>query len=93
MEIALGSSNPSNGEFYVPGTLKVSKGATVLWMNVDNTLHTVTSGSAENGESGTEFDSSYLASGKTFEWAFNDTGSFDYYCTLHPYMTGEVKVK
>jgi plastocyanin len=92
VEIALGSSLPSNGEFYVPETLNVSKGASVPWTNDDSTL-TVTSGTPEGGESGTMFDSSYLASGKTFEWTFNDAGTFDYYCTLHPFMTGKVIVK
>ena len=93
VEIALGSSSPSNGEFYIPETLNVPKGASVLWTNLDNTLHTVTSGSPESGESGMEFDSSYLVGGKTFEWTFSDAGTFEYYCTLHPFKTGVVIVK
>ena len=93
VEIALGSSSPSNGDFYVSETLNVPKGASVLWTNVDNILHTVTSGSPESGESGMEFDSSYLVGGKTFEWTFSDAGTFEYYCTLHPFMTGVVIVK
>jgi plastocyanin len=84
--ISPGSSVPSNGKFFVPDTLTVSKGTTVSWTNGDSTLHTVTSGSPEAGNSGTEFDSSYLAAGKTFQHQFNTAGTFDYYCTLHPYM-------
>ena len=83
---------PSNGKFFVPATLTVSKGTTVTWTNGDSTLHTVTSGSAEAGNSGTEFDSSYLAAGKTFQHPFNTAGTFDYYCTLHPFMKGKVVV-
>ena len=90
--ISPGSSAPSNGKFFVPETLTVSKGTTVAWTNGDSTLHTVTSGSAESGNSGTEFDSSYLAAGKTFEHQFSTSGTFDYYCTLHPYMKGKVVV-
>ena len=90
--IAAGSSVPSNGKFYEPETLTVSKGTTVTWTNEDSTLHTVTSGSPEAGNSGTEFDSSYLAAGKTFQHQFNTAGTFDYYCTLHPYMKGKVVV-
>jgi plastocyanin len=90
--ISPGSSVPSNGKFFVPDTLTVSKGTTVSWTNDDTTLHTVTSGSAESGNSGTEFDSSYLAAGKTFQHQFNTAGTFDYYCTLHPYMKGKVVV-
>ena len=90
--ISPGSSVPSNGKFFVPETLTVSTGTTVTWTNGDSTLHTVTSGSAESGNSGTEFDSSYLAAGKTFQHPFNTAGTFDYYCTLHPYMKGKVVV-
>ena len=90
--IAAGSSVPSNGKFFEPPTMTVSKGTTVTWTNADSTLHTVTSGSAEAGNSGTEFDSSYLAAGKTFQHPFNTAGTFDYYCTLHPFMTGKVVV-
>ena len=90
--ISPGSSVPSNGKFFVPETLTVSKGTTVTWTNEDSTLHTVTSGSPEAGNSGTEFDSSYLAAGKTFQHPFNTAGTFDYYCTLHPFMKGKVVV-
>src|SRR6476469_105221 len=90
--ISPGSSVPSNGKFFVPATLTVSTGTTVTWTNGDSTLHTVTSGSAESGNSGTEFDSSYLAAGKTFQHQFGAAGTFDYYCTLHPWMKGKVVV-
>jgi plastocyanin len=90
--ISPGSSSPSNAKLFDPKTLTVSKGATVTWTNGDSTLHTVTSGSPESGNSGTEFDSSYLAAGKTFQHQFSIPGTFDYYCTLHPYMKGKVVV-
>jgi nitrite reductase (NO-forming) len=90
--ISPGSSTPSNAKFFDPPTLKVAKGTTVTWKNGDSTLHTVTSGTAEGNESGTSFDSSYLAGGKTFQWTFSTPGTFDYYCTLHPYMKGQIVV-
>jgi len=90
--ISPGSSSPSNAKFFDPPKLTVSKGTTVTWKNGDSTMHTVTSGSAQGGESGTVFDSSYLTGGKTFQWTPNSTGTFDYYCTLHPYMKGQVVV-
>ena len=92
IDIAPGSSAPSNTKFFEPATLTVSAGSTVTWKNTDSTLHTVTSGSAETGVSGTEFDSSYLAGGKTFQHTFGSAGTFDYYCTLHPFMKGQVVV-
>ena len=92
--ISPGSSSSSNGKFFVPDILTVLKGTTVSWTNGDSTLHTVTSGSPEFGNSGigTEFDSSYLAVGKTFQHQFNISGTFDYYCTLHPFMKGKIVV-
>ena len=90
--ISPGSSSPSNAKFFDPVLLNVPVGATVTWKNLDSTLHTVTSGSTESGKSGTIFDSSYLTGGKTFQHTFSVAGTFDYYCTLHPYMKGQVVV-
>lgn len=90
--ISPGSSSPSNAKFFDPLLLNVPVGATVTWKNLDSTLHTVTSGSAESGKSGTIFDSSYLTGGKTFQHTFSIAGTFDYYCTLHPYMKGQIVV-
>ena len=77
---------------FEPKTLTIGKGDTVNWINEDSTLHTVSSGKPSSNTVGTMFDSSYLSSGKTFEHTFKKTGKFDYYCTLHPYMTGKIVV-
>ena len=47
--VSSGSSNPSNGKFFVPDTLTASIGTTVTWTNDYVTLHTVTSGSPQAG--------------------------------------------
>jgi len=66
----------------------------VKWTNDDITLYTVTSGSPEGDEaSGTAFDSSYLAAGKSFEHKFDSKGTLDHYCTLHPFTTGKINVQ
>src|SRR4029078_197296 len=93
VSIVPGSSVPSNSKFFAPERTTASKGDTVTWINEDTTLHTVTSGTPDEGNSGSEFDSSYLAAGKKFEHTFDTAGTFDYYCTLHPYMTGKVEVR
>ena len=90
--ISPGSSSPTNAKYFDPLILNVPVGATVTWKNLDSTLHTVTSGSAESGKPGTIFDSSYLTGGKTFQHTFSSAGTFDYFCTLHPYMKGQVVV-
>lgn len=87
VSIVPGSSAPSNGKYFAPEAIAISKGTTVIWTNDDVTLHTVTSGTPEEGNIGTEFDSSYMAAAKTFEHAFNTAETFDYFCTLHPFMT------
>ena len=91
--ITPGSSSPTNAKFFEPLTLNVPVGTTVTWKNSDSTLHTVTSGSTESGTSGTIFDSSYVAAGKTFQHTFSGAGTFDYYCTLHPFMKGKIIVE
>jgi plastocyanin len=92
ISIVPGSSAPTNKIFYDPSPANVAVGTTVTWTNNDATLHTATSGTPDSGPSG-EFDSSYLTKGKTFQHTFDKAGTFDYYCTLHPFMIGQVVVK
>ena len=86
-----GSSNPNNKVFYDPASAKVKTSTTITWTNDDTLPHTVTSGNADTGPSG-EFDSGIVMGGGSFTHTFDKAGSFDYYCALHPYMTGQVIV-
>ena len=92
VSIAPGSSNPSASEFYVPPEITVSSGTTVTWTNDDSTIHTVTEGTPGGAGATPAFDSSIIAPGATWENTFDTAGEFDYYCTLHPFMTGKVTV-
>lgn len=94
VEIVNGSSNPDNGQFYVPPEIQISSGSRVKWTNNDIAIHTVTQGSPSEADAGSElhFDSSLMPIGSTFEHTFNDTESVDYYCTIHPWMTGKVMI-
>ena len=78
-------------ECFVPFSLQVRVGDTVIWNNVDTAAHTVTSGSIEEGPSEV-FDSSIFMSGDTFEFTFDEAGEYPYFCVVHPWMTGEVIV-
>jgi len=71
---------------FMPADLTISVGDTVVWVNKDNVVHTVT---ASNGE----FDSSLLRTDKEFSHTFNKIGSYAYICTPHPSMKGSVKVR
>ena len=94
VSIAAGASNPSATEFYVPKEITISPGTTVTWTNDDTTIHTVVEGSPESASSGATpgFDSSIIAPGATWDNTFDTAGDFNYYCNLHPFMTGKVTV-
>ncbi len=76
---------------YLPDTVSINAGDTVIWSNTDTAAHTVTSGSPTNGPDGI-FDSSLFMAGATFEVTFDDSGSYDYFCMVHPWMQGNVQV-
>ena len=78
-------------ECYLPYEVTVAIGTTVTWVNDDTTVHTVTSGTPSGGTDGL-FDSSIFTSGKSFEFTFDDAGTFDYFCNVHPWMEGTIIV-
>ncbi len=70
---------------YDPSTITIPAGTSVTWTNLDTVPHTVTS---TNGK----FDSGILGQGRIFNYTFSDPGTYNYYCTIHPYMKGQVVV-
>ena len=66
-----------------PPTLNIQKGETVVWTNKDAVVHTVTSDS---------FASGTLNPGDSFSYTFSSEGLYDYHCSLHPQMKGEITV-
>jgi len=68
----------------------VSPGSTVTWINNDAAAHTVTSGS--NATADGKFDSGLINPGKTFTYTFEEEGTYQYFCMVHPWMTGIVTV-
>jgi plastocyanin len=48
--------------------------------------------SQENSLSLAQFDSGIMQTGQTFRYTFNNPGTFEYYCTMHPSMVGEIVV-
>lgn len=91
--IAKGASTPgcdAKKTCYTPFETKVKKGTKVTWTNGDTAAHTVTSGKKATSD-GT-FDSSLFGPGKTFSYTFSKAGSYDYFCMVHPWMTGKVTV-
>jgi len=93
---AIGSSTPGcedTNACFIPNPVTIDIGDTVTWENVDNAAHTVTSGSPADGPDGV-FDSSLImAGGATFSHTFDDAGTYDYFCMVHPWMAGTVNVE
>ncbi|MEJ2259987.1 MAG: plastocyanin/azurin family copper-binding protein, partial [Nitrosopumilaceae archaeon] len=90
---AVGSAIPGceeTLECYLPYQIEISTGETVIWDNIDSAAHTVTSGMP--GSPDGVFDSGMVLSGGTFEFTFTEPGEYDYYCMVHPWMTGKVMV-
>ncbi len=76
---------------YDPSPVYVVANGTVTWNNKDTVVHTVTSGNGfSDPNMGKEFDSGLL--GGIFVHRFNTTGTFDYFCQIHPTMVGKVIV-
>ncbi len=81
----------NTSECYLPSSLEIQVGDTVLWSNDDTAAHTVSSGNPVDGMDGI-FDSSLFMSGTTFEFTFDESGKYPYFCMVHPWMTGEIIV-
>jgi plastocyanin len=81
-----------------PDELDVAIGTTVTWTQQDAGFHTVTSGTVEKLPSGSvdthpdgTFASGRVAAGETFSFAFDEAGTYSYFCELHPAtMSGRV---
>lgn len=69
---------------FSPADMKIKKGTTVTWKNEDSAIHDVKSDS---------FESKDLATGDTFQFTFDNAGTFSYICSIHPSMTGTVTVE
>ena len=92
VSIPQGAGIPEDGQiYYDPQVIDVTVGTTISWDNMDTTIHTVTSGQVPEADG--LFDSEMMAAGDSFEFTFTDAGSYDYYCTFHPWMLGTVNVE
>jgi plastocyanin len=69
-----------------PHTLTVPVGATVTWTNKDDIPHTTVSTDGV-------FKSKVMDTEDKFSYTFDKAGTYSYYCTIHPKMTGKVVVQ
>jgi plastocyanin len=69
---------------FAPAQLDVKVGTTVTWTNRDDIPHTVVCAG--------KFRSKAMDTDGTFSFTFTEAGEYKYFCSLHPHMTGSVKV-
>jgi len=94
INMAVGSSTPgceTNNMCYMPYNAALDVGGEAMWHNVDTMAHTVSSGTPAEGLDDV-FDSSLVAAGGMFSYKFEEAGTYDYFCMVHPWMTGIVTV-
>ena len=87
-----GNFDISGSSFYLPLNLETSRGATVTWVNEDSVPHTIQS-QDEYGKVSGIFNSSPLNTGDRFEFMFEESGSYNYFCSFHPWRVGIVTIK
>ncbi len=68
-------------------TITINKGDTITWKNIDNVPHQI------QGTSLASLKGPIMGYGLTYSYTFNDAGTYDYFCTIHPMMKGTVIVK
>jgi plastocyanin len=71
---------------FAPQRIVVQAGTTVTWTNADDAPHTVASTTKL-------FKSSALDTTDKFSFTFATPGTYEYFCSLHPHMTGTVVVE
>jgi plastocyanin len=85
-DVAKSASIQIDNFHYSPPTLVVAPGTTVTWKNDDDSPHSVRD---KDGK----FKSAALDTDDTFSQTFAAPGEYDYFCSIHPYMTGKIVVK
>jgi uncharacterized repeat protein (TIGR01451 family) len=71
---------------FQPSSITIGAGTTVVWTNTGSATHTVTSDSGI-------FDSGDISPGGTFQFTFENAGTYSYHCSIHTFMTGTVTVQ
>jgi plastocyanin len=71
---------------FTPQRVTVKAGTTVAWINDDEIPHTVASSTKV-------FKSKALDTSDQFSFTFTTPGAYQYFCSMHPYMTGAIVVE
>ncbi|MDN5868153.1 MAG: plastocyanin/azurin family copper-binding protein [Candidatus Nitrosocosmicus sp.] len=94
-------TNLSPRQWYQPSQTMITINDTVTWINNDTEPHTVTSGvggginsllTNSPGQPSGIFDSGLFSTDDSVSIKFNNSGTYNYFCTIHPWMEGIVQV-
>ena len=80
----------STNSCFSPNPLSVPVGTTVTWTNTDSVMHVICSGTPSDEQCGKIFEEDNLRPGASYQLRFTYAGTFDYFCSVHPWMTGRV---
>jgi plastocyanin len=72
---------------FAPASVQIAAGTKVTWTNKDDVPHTVVSDDQKT------FKSKALDTDDQFSFTFAQSGTYKYFCSVHPKMTGEIIVK
>lgn len=90
-----GGQNPNEiimtGSSFSPANITINAGTTIKWVNKENIIHNVISGTP--GSPSGVFSSGDLVLNGEFSFTFNQAGTFNYFCSYHPGMAGVVTVQ
>jgi amicyanin len=71
---------------FTPQEITITRGATLTWVNDDDIPHAIAA-------SDKAFRSKAMDTEERFSFKFNEPGTYEYFCSLHPHMQGKVIVK
>ena len=80
-----------NDRCYIPSLIVIEKVKQVTWVNEDSAFHSITSGYYDTPTD--LFDSGHLDPFESYTLTFDEAGTYDYFCNLHPWMKGQVIVE
>jgi plastocyanin len=72
---------------FKPAEVVVSTGTKIIWTNQDDIPHAIADAAMQK-----RFKSSVLDTGETFSYVFSSSGTYHYFCSLHPHMRGTIVV-
>ena len=85
IHIPKGSFHPATNRSFNPDEIIINKGQTITWINEEKIPHTITS-------KGKILFDSLLKQNEDFTYQFDKVGTFEFGCTLHPWMHGTINV-